>query len=71
MREQPTLKYRLWTYAVLLALFVVLGWFIGPGRSWHVVHLVVLVLAAMGAAYIVFNVVDGFRELRQRRRGSD
>jgi hypothetical protein len=67
-QEQSPLKYRLWTYALLLAVFVVLGWFIGPGRSWHVVHLIVLVLAAMGLAYIVFNIFDGFRELRQRRR---
>jgi hypothetical protein len=58
-------------YAFLLAVFVVLGWFIGWGRSWHVVHLIVLVFAAMGAAYIMFNVFDGFRELRQRRRDND
>jgi len=33
--------------------------------------LIILVLAAIGLAYIAFNVFDGFRELRQRRRDSD
>ena len=65
------MKGRFWVYAVLLAVFVVLGWFIGPSRSWHVTHIILLVFAALGGVYIVYNVLDGFRELRQRRRGSD
>jgi hypothetical protein len=65
-------KSRLWACVFFLALFLVLAWITGATRSWHVVHweLVVFVVV-VGGAWIVYNVVDGFRELRQRRRGSD
>jgi hypothetical protein len=60
-------KSRLWGWVFLLTVFVILGWFVGAGASWHVVTYIGISIVVL--AFLV-NIVNGFIELRQRRRGN-
>jgi len=59
----------LWTWALMLAVTLVVAWLVG---SWHgATNIVRSILFALGAAYFCWLIVAGWIEWRQRNNGDE